>query len=71
MFRDAYNANRVKDLTKAQLMDVARSLHFDYHSSNGQIRCVKQPFLRTRRGREGPGKGLDLFGQVGEAGGTG
>lgn len=40
MFRDAYNANRVKDLTKAQLMDVARSLHFDYHSSNGQIRRV-------------------------------
>ena len=31
MFRDAYNADRVKDLTKAQLMDVARSLHFDYH----------------------------------------
>lgn len=40
IIRDAYNADRVKDLTKAQLMDVARSLHFDYHSSNGQIRRV-------------------------------
>ena len=28
------------DLSKAQKMDLARSLHYDFRSSNGQIRRI-------------------------------
>lgn len=33
-----YGLNSLKDLSKAQKLDLARKLHFNYRSSNGQIR---------------------------------
>jgi len=33
-----YNTSYVKQLTPAQKLDLARDLHYKYHSSNGQIR---------------------------------
>ena len=40
MVRDHYNVSGLKDLSRAQKLDLARVLHYDYHSSNGQIRRV-------------------------------
>ena len=36
--RDKYKATSIRDLTKPQKLDLARALHYDYRSSNGQIR---------------------------------
>ena len=36
--RERYNLAGIKELSKAQKMDLARTLHYDYRSSNGQIR---------------------------------
>jgi len=36
--KEKYRLRTVKDLTKAQQCDLARTLHFDFRSSNGQIR---------------------------------
>ena len=38
--RDQYRLASAKDLTKAQRLDLARTLRYDYRSSNGQIRRV-------------------------------
>lgn len=38
IIRERYRLNSLRDLSKAQKLDVARLLHFDYRSSNGQIR---------------------------------
>lgn len=38
--RDRYHVASFRDLSKAQRLDVARTLHYDYRSSNGQIRRV-------------------------------
>ena len=35
-----YGLNALKDLSKAQKLDLARKLHYDYRSSNGQIRRI-------------------------------
>jgi len=35
---DRYNLQSIRELSKAQKQDIARTLHFDYRSSNGQIR---------------------------------
>lgn len=40
MVHDQYHVSSLKDLSKAQYFDIARSMHYDYHSSNGQIRRV-------------------------------
>lgn len=40
MVREAYKVSGLRDLSKAQKSDLARTLHYDYHSSNGQIRRV-------------------------------
>ena len=36
--KSGYGLNALKDLSKAQKLDLARKLHYDYRSSNGQIR---------------------------------
>lgn len=36
--RERFKLNGIKDLSKAQKLDLARTLHYDYRSSNGQIR---------------------------------
>ena len=38
--RDQYRVSSIRDLPKAQKMDIARTLHYDFRSSNGQIRRV-------------------------------
>ena len=38
--RESYNVSSIRELTKAQKGDLARTLHYDYRSSNGQIRRV-------------------------------
>lgn len=38
--RSRYNVLRIKDLTRAQKLELAKMLHFDYKSSNGQVRRV-------------------------------
>lgn len=38
LLKDQYAVSRMTELTKAQKFDIARTLHFNYHSSNGQIR---------------------------------
>lgn len=38
VLREKYNGVSVKQLSLAQRQDLARTLHFDWHSSNGQIR---------------------------------
>lgn len=38
--RDQYRVASFRDLSKAQRLDLARTLHYDYRSSNGQIRRV-------------------------------
>ena len=38
--RDRYKVSSLRDLTKAQKLDLARTLHYDLRSSNGQIRRV-------------------------------
>lgn len=38
--REKYNGSSTKSLTAAQRLDLARTLHYDYHSSNGQIRRI-------------------------------
>ena len=35
--KSGYGLNALKDLSKAQKLDLARKLHYDYRSSNGQI----------------------------------
>ena len=40
LIRERYKLFELRDLTKAQKTDIARILHYDYHSSNGQIRRV-------------------------------
>ena len=40
MLQDKYKLSSRSQLSRAQKLDVARSLHFDYRSSNGQIRRV-------------------------------
>lgn len=36
--QERYNASRISDLSHAQKLDIARSMRYDYRSSNGQIR---------------------------------
>lgn len=38
--REQYNVVSLRDLSKAQKMDLARSLHYNFRSSNGQIRRI-------------------------------
>lgn len=38
--REQYHVASIRELTKAQRLDLARTLHYDYRSSNGQIRRV-------------------------------
>ena len=38
--REKYNGSSTKSLPAAQRLDLARTLHYDYHSSNGQIRRI-------------------------------
>ena len=38
--REKYRLASTKDLTEAQRIDLARTLHYDYRSSNGQIRRI-------------------------------
>lgn len=38
--REKYRLTSTKELTGAQRLDLARTLHYDYRSSNGQIRRV-------------------------------
>ena len=38
--REKYNVSTIRELTNSQRLDLARSLHFDFRSSNGQIRRV-------------------------------
>lgn len=38
--RDQYGVNGLRDLTNAQKHDLARVLHYDYRSSNGQIHRI-------------------------------
>lgn len=40
ILKDSYGQNGVRDLTKAQKYEMARLLHYDYRSSNGQIHRV-------------------------------
>ena len=40
MVREKYRLGSVRQLSNAQKLDLARTLHFDYRSSNGQIRRV-------------------------------
>lgn len=40
MVKDAYKVSGLRELSKAQKIDLARTLHYDYRSSNGQIRRV-------------------------------
>ena len=40
LIRERYKLSGLKDLTRAQKTDIARILHYDYHSSNGQIRRI-------------------------------
>ena len=37
---EKYRLSSTKDLTGAQRLDLARTLHYDFRSSNGQIRRV-------------------------------
>ena len=36
--KDKYGIGRIKDLTKAHRIELARILHYDFRSSNNQIR---------------------------------
>lgn len=38
LVREKYHLAAIRDLSKAQRLDLARTLHYDYRSSNGQIR---------------------------------
>ena len=38
IIRDRYRVSSVRELPKAQKLDLARALHYDFRSSNGQIR---------------------------------
>ena len=38
--REKYKLERLSDLSKAQKQDLARALHYDWRSSNGQIRRI-------------------------------
>lgn len=38
ILKDKYKLSRPAELSKAQKLDLARIFHYDYHSSNGQIR---------------------------------
>ena len=38
--REKYRLGSVRELSPAQKLDLARTLHYDYRSSNGQIRRV-------------------------------
>lgn len=38
--RETYRLTGIRDLSKAQKLDLARTLHYDYRSSNGQIRRI-------------------------------
>lgn len=40
LIRNSYHVPALRELTKAQRLDLARILHYDYRSSNGQIRRV-------------------------------
>lgn len=40
MIVESYSVQKVYELTRAQKHDVARKLHYEFHSSNGQIRRV-------------------------------
>lgn len=40
LIREKYGLSSSKELTKPQRLDLARTLHYDYRSSNGQIRRV-------------------------------
>ncbi len=40
MVRDGYKVSSLRDLSRAQKSDLARTLHYDFRSSNGQIRRV-------------------------------
>ena len=40
IIREKYGLERLRDLTKAQKLDLARALHYDWRSSNGQIRRI-------------------------------
>lgn len=38
IIREKYTLSSPRELSKAQRLDLARTLHYDFHSSNGQIR---------------------------------
>ena len=38
ILQERYQESRIKDLSNAQKIDIAKILHYDYRSSNGQIR---------------------------------
>lgn len=38
--REKYRLGSVRELSPAQKLDLARTLHYDYRSSNGQIRRI-------------------------------
>ncbi|MCM1178264.1 MAG: hypothetical protein NC335_11040 [Bacteroides sp.] len=40
IMRDMYGLASAKELDKSQKLDLARKLHYEYHSSNGQIRRI-------------------------------
>lgn len=40
LLRTTYGVTSPKELTKQQKYDIAKKLHFDFRSSNGQIRRV-------------------------------
>lgn len=40
MIAESYSVQRVNELTRAQRYDVARKLHYEFKSSNGQIRRI-------------------------------
>ena len=40
VIREKYRLGSVRELSNAQKLDLARTLHYDYRSSNGQIRRV-------------------------------
>jgi len=40
LINSKYNILRIRDLSRAQKLEIAKMLHFDYKSSNGQIRRV-------------------------------
>lgn len=40
IIREKYHLTTLRDLSKAQRLDLARSLHYGYRSSNGQIRRI-------------------------------